>query len=179
MTNPFRLNLIHIFTLVVVVLFLGAFQTTFWFQIFGSIPAPMLWLILVLYLFIYRGFFEAVALTYFLCLFLAPLTSTPLGVLWLSLLILAGLTQYLRKRFFWPGLKYFVSASLLATLSYQIIYQLTCYYVDNRWSSIDWFSRFAELILTPLAAVPIYTMMALLDRITQKETLPEAGSLEA
>jgi hypothetical protein len=178
MNNPFRLNLIHLLTLILASLFLGAFQTTFWFQIFGAIPAPMLWLILIFYLFIYRGLYEAIAISYLLCLFLSPLTSTPLGVMWLTLLILAVFTQYMRKRFFWPGLRYFVFASFLATLSYQVIYQLTSYFVDQRWSSIDWFSRVAELILTPLAAVPVYTLMALLDRLTQKETLPEAGSLE-
>ena len=36
-----------------VLLLIAGFQTTFWFQIFGNVPAPLLWLNLIVYVTLY------------------------------------------------------------------------------------------------------------------------------
>ena len=109
-------------------MFLCGLQTTFWFQIFGGLPAPLFWLNLVLYLVLFRKSFEGILTIYFVGLILRSFTALPLGMILISLLIIFGLVSFVKKRVFWPGSKYFFMASIGAAVTFHLLS-----YFLSRW----------------------------------------------
>lgn len=171
--NPFNLFLIFLLTVL-----LSGFQTTFWFQVFGNLPSPLLWLNLVLYLILYRKSLEAILTVYGIGLLLHPFTAMPLGFLWLHLLIAFAVMTFIKKRVFWTGSRYFFLASIGIGLTYQLSYFLISQWLEKNPASLNFFHRSFEIFFTALASIPMYALLAWVDQITQKEILPEGGSAE-
>lgn len=174
-----RPNFVNFFLFFLAIIALIGLQTTFWFQMFGNLPAPMLWLNIVLYLTLYRKPAEGLISIYALGLFLNPFTAMPLGIIWIMSLLLFGGMLSIKKRIFWPGSRYFFAASAGMTLAYHILYFLVSRIVEPVPAPFHFFQRLSEVIFTPLTAIPIFTLLTAIDRWTNKETLPESGSLEA
>lgn len=174
-----RFNFLHLICLIILAFLICGFQTTVWYQLFGAIPAPLLWLNLVLYLFLYRKPLESLALVYFLAIIFSAFSSATLGQLWLAMLIMGLLTNVLKKRIFWPGMRYFMIASFYATITYQVVSPAIGWMADDRVIMNSLLTSVAELILTPLAAAPIYLILNFTDKWTNKDPLPESGGLEA
>ena len=174
-----RFNFLNFILILVVGLILSGLQTTFWFQIFGSLPAPLLWLNLVLYLILFRKPMEGILTIYVLALFLRPFTAMPLGVLWLSLLAVFVVMSFVKKRVFWPSSRYFIFASLGIALCYHLAYLLTSAWFEVNSANVNFFHRFFEVLFTMVTAAPLYYVLSWLDRVTNKEILPESGSAEA
>ncbi len=168
-----RFNFINLLVVIVLGLLLSGLQTTFWFQIFGSLPAPLLWLNLVLYLILYRRPLEAILTIYFLALFLRPFTAMPLGVLWLSLLLVFVLVSFVKKRVFWPGSRYFFIASIGISIAYHVVFFILSRWVEDNPATFSFFHRFFEVVFTALTSIPLFVVFSLMDRVTNKETLPE------
>lgn len=168
-----RFNFINLIGVILIALILSGLQTTFWFQVFGSLPAPLLWLNLVLYLILYRRPVEGILTIYFLGLFLRPFTAMPLGVLWLTLLVIFGLVAFVKKRVFWPGTRYFFVASIGISISYHISYFFISRWVESNPATFSFFHRFFEVVFTALTSIPLFVIFSTLDRVTNKETLPE------
>lgn len=173
-----RYNYVNLILILVVTLVLSGVQTTFWFQIFGSLPAPLMWLNLVLYLVLYRKPLEAILTIYLIGLFLNPFTAMPLGVLWLTLFLLFVVTSFLKKRVFWPGSRYFLMASIAISIAYHVIYFIISKYFEPNPATFNFFHRFFEIVFTALTSVPLYMFFTTIDRVTHKETLPESGGIE-
>lgn len=154
-------------------LLLCSFQTTFWFQLVGSIPAPLLWLNLLLYLSLFRTRTEAVLINYFLGLALASYTSLVTGTFLLLILVLTFCTHLVKERIFWPSTRYFVGASFLLTCFYQFCILAFSYYFDPL--TFDWniWPRIVEILLTPLFAAPVYMLLQWVDRLTERESMGE------
>jgi hypothetical protein len=174
-----RFNFLNLFLILLMALLLSGAQTTFWFQIFGSLPAPLLWLNLVLYLILYRKPFEGMLTIYLMALFLRPFTAMPLGVLWLTLLIVSLLVGFAKKRVFWPGTRYFVMASFGISICYHVTYFIISRWFETNPATFSFFHRFFEIVFTGLTAIPLYIIFAWIDNVTHKETLPESGGLDA
>jgi hypothetical protein len=175
----FRFNFLNLVLMMAMGLLLSGLQTTFWFQIFGSLPAPLLWLNLVLYLILYRKPMEGILSIYLLGLFLRPFTAMPLGILWLDLLAVFAVMSFIKKRVFWPSSRYFVMASFGIGLCYHLAYFLSSHWFESNPATISFFHRFFEIIFTTVTSLPIYISLSWLDGITHKETLPESGNLDA
>lgn len=174
-----RPNFVNFFLFFLVIVILIGLQTTFWFQMFGNLPAPMLWLNIVLYFILYRRPVEGIISIYALGLFLNPFTAMPLGIIWtMSLIMFAGMLA-IKKRIFWPGSRYFFVASAGMTLAYHICYLIVSRFLEPVPAPLHFFHRLSEIVFTPLTAIPIYTLLTMIDKWTNKETLPESGSLEA
>lgn len=174
-----RFNFINLIIILLLALILSGVQTTFWFQIFGSLPAPLMWLNLVLYLILYRRPLEAILTIYLIGLFLQPFTAMPLGVLWLTMLTLFLFMSFVKKRVFWPGSQYFLLASFGIGIGYHIAYFIISRWFEANPATFSFFHRFLEIIFTTLTAGPLYIVFATIDRFTHKETLPESGGIEA
>lgn len=168
-----RFNLINLIVVILLGLILSGLQTTFWFQIFGSLPAPLLWLNLALYLILYRRPLEAILTIYLLALFLRPFTAMPLGVIWLTLFVVFAAVSFVKKRVFWPGTKYFFIASLGASVTYHVSYFLISRWVDDNPATFSFFHRFFEVVFTALTSIPLFVVFSAVDRLTNKESLPE------
>lgn len=168
-----RFNFINLLVVILLSLVLSGLQTTFWFQIFGSLPAPLLWLNLVLYLILYRKPMEAILTIYLVGLFLRPFTAMPLGVLWLTCFVVFCLVGFVKKRVFWPGTRYFFVASIGISISYHIAYFFISRWFETNPATFSFFHRFFEVVFTALTSVPLFVTFSFLDRVTNKETLPE------
>jgi hypothetical protein len=168
-----RYNFVNLLLIILLTLVFSGFQTTFWYQLFGSVPAPLLWLNLVLYMILYRRPIEGILTIYLVAAFLRPFTAMPLGVLWLNLLVVFALLGFVKKRVFWPGSRYFFVASIGITLAYHISYFVISHWFEINPAPVSFFNRFFEIVFTALTAVPVYTACSWLDQVTDKEALPE------
>jgi len=175
----FRFNFVNLILMMIIGLLLCGLQTTFWFQIFGSLPAPLLWLNLVLYLILYRKPIEGILTIYLFGLFLRPFTAMPLGVLWLNLLLVFSVMSFVKKRVFWPSSRYFIMASFGMALTYHLSFILISQWFESNPATISFFHRFFEVVFTTVTSAPLYFILSWVDRVTNKETLPESGNLEA
>ncbi len=170
-----RFNFLNLFLIGLVALILCGLQTTFWFQIFGGLPAPLFWLNLVLYLVLFRKHFESILTIYFVALILHSFTALPLGILLFSLLIIFGLVSFVKKRVFWPGSKYFFMASLGASVTFHLLCYFLSRWLDVNPTSFNFFQRFFEIVFTAISSVPLYWAFSWIDRFSNKKTLPESA----
>lgn len=162
--------------LLLVSIFVCSFQTTFWFQILGGLPAPLLWLNILLYVSLYRRRTEAILINYALALVISPFTSTGLGTLWLLFFVLTVSIGLVKNRMYWPGIRYFILASFWTTLAYEIAFLALSQVFERHPADWNLYSRSLEIVLTPLLAGPIYWILSLVDRLSEREPLPERGS---
>src|ERR1035437_529301 len=94
--------------MIVTVLILAAVQTSLWFLVFGRFPAPMFWLVVLVYISVTRPTWEATLVTYLLSFAIAPFTALPFeGVLVYCLLLMLSIIL-IRERVMWGGLTYFM-----------------------------------------------------------------------
>jgi hypothetical protein len=174
--NPkIRVNFLNYLFVAVFVLLCCGLQTTLWYQIFGNLPTPLLWLNLVLYLILYRSFMDGILTCYAVGVLILPFTAMPLGVLWSSLFVIFLAMRAVKKRIFWPGSRYFFLASLGIGIAYHLAYYITSHIVEANPAPFHFFHRFFEIVFTALTSVPIYGIMHWIDDNTGKEILPESG----
>lgn len=151
---------------------LAALQTSVWPLIFGSVPAPQLWLNLALYLILFRERLRSLFLIYLLGILLSPFTSMSLGYFWASFLFIVPIGAAIKERAFWPGTRYFAMGSLAITLGWQMTSTLLSWFTEANSAGLHVAPRLAELILTPLCSPPLYFVMQQLDRMFQDEVAP-------
>ena len=174
-----RLNGFNLILFFIAAIFLAGFQTTFWFQLFGGITPPMLWLNLVLYLILYRKPVEGILMTYAVVLIFSGFSAAPVGVLWLNLLVVFAIVSFVKVRIFWPGSRYFFLASLGISLCYEITMISLSHYTDMHPTTLQFGRRLIEVIFTPLTSIPIYVLLAWIDDWTGRDFLPESGGPES
>lgn len=179
MLRFFRFNYLNIIAFIAMTLICCGLQTTFWFQLFGALPGPHLWLNLLLYVILYRKPIEGIFTVYFLALFIKPFTAFPIGYLWLTLLMVFSIVYYAKKRLFWPTLKYFVIASLGTFLVFQISFYSISNWFESNSASFSFFHFFFEMVFTAITSAPIYFLASGADRWTEKQIIPEGGVTEA
>lgn len=161
-----------------VLFFLAGFQGTFWFQIFGNIPAPLLWLNLVVYVMLYRKPFPAIFTVYAMGYILLAFTSMPLKMMWLSLLVLFTLVYIIKTRVFWSGSGYYTIMCAFSAVAYHLIYFFGSMVVEKNPASYEVVERLVQIILTPCFAFPIYWCLSKFDKLFQDELIHESGGLE-
>lgn len=177
--NLARLNYMNFLVLLITTFLLSGFQTTFWFQIFGSLPAPLLWLNMVLYLILYRRQTEGILTIYALAFAINPFTAMPIGILWLNALILFVVMHFIKKRVFSPGPRYFIQASFGIAIAYHVSYFSLSQFFEGNPATVSFFGRSFEILFTGLTAAPMFWLMSNIDKWTNKEILPESGGAEA
>lgn len=152
------------------ILLLGhSIQTTLWYHWTAGAPAPLLWLNVVLYIVFTRSAMTAIFVAYGIALTATPFTAAPVGILWTSLLLTCSITAYARKRFFWASTIYFVAASSLFTILFQLSFALSSRWAGVEILSLSLFMRFAEVLLTAAFAAPQFWLLQLVDRWTLSE----------
>lgn len=151
-----------------------AFQTTAWFQIFGTAPAPLFWLNIVLYLFLYRRSSEALISVYALMMLVNPFTVLPLATLWVMMLFIFLVVNFFKKRVFWPGSRYFFLASISVSLLFQASSLTVAAFFETQ--NLNWsvLYRLAEILLTPLVSIPMFYALEKWDHLSTEELLNES-----
>ncbi len=171
--------LLHALGLLILIALGTGFQTSLWAQLFGTLPGPLIWILFFLYLALYRKPTEAIGLSYLCAAQVYFFGWIPFGVLVTNIVVVYSVVYLVKERIFWPGHRYFITASFLATLLYQIIYLL------NSWlfelipvRDFMFFERLFQVIITPLFAGPIYYILKTWDRLTDQTPLIESGELK-
>ena len=171
----FLLNFLILFTALI---FLAGFQSTFWFQLFGNVPAPLLWVNLIVYVTLYRKPFPAILTIYAMGFLLLAYTGMPLKMMWISLLILFTLVYGIKRRVFWSGPGYYTIMCGFSAVAYHIIYISLSMGFEKNPASFEVVDRLVQIVLTPSFAFPMYWVLSKLDRMTQDELVHEHGGLD-
>lgn len=173
-----RWKVLNIVTISILLILLCGFQSSFWYLVTGGAPAPQFWLLVLLYLVLYRNYFHALGFSYFLAFFIKAFSSISLGILWPLLFLMITPASYMKSRMFWPSTRYFLIATILFSLAYHIVSLALSYYLEANPTPIAPFTRFVETVLTLLWAAPIYWLLNFVDRLTLPEILDTQGARE-
>lgn len=149
---------------------LTAVQTSLWFLVLGHFPAPMFWLVALVYGSVTRPLWEATLVTYLLCLSVAPFTAFPLGPLLIFCLALMLFMFFIRERVFWGGPTYFMLMVGATSLSAPILF-----WIVSRWHDknplflpgvFDWL---ISGCLTTVCSLPLYRIYQWFDLIAAQD----------
>lgn len=143
----------------VLVLFFCGFQSTLWPNLVGGIQSPQLWLCWVIFLTLYRPFFEALLTAYLLGLTLIPYTSMPLKMVWPALLIVVSAVSFAKNKVFWPGMRYFVGATAVSVVVWHLASLVLSAILEKPSAPLLFLPRTLESLLTILAAPAVYYLM--------------------
>lgn len=175
----FRWNsLLNILFIFLFLMLLAGFQGTFWYQLFSTVPAPMLWLNLLVYVMLYRKPFPAVFTVYAMGFVLLAFTAMPLKMMLISLAILFTLVYGIKARVFWSGSGYYTIMCTFSAVAYHLIFFFTSMIIEKNPASFEIVDRLVQVILTPSFAYPIYWVLAKIDKLSQDELYHESGGLE-
>jgi hypothetical protein len=170
--------LLNFLLLMAVLLAMAGFQTTFWFQLFGNVPAPMLWLNIIVYVTLYRNPFPGIFIVYAMGFVLLAFTSMPLKMMWLTLLILFTLVQGIRGRVFWSGSGYYTIMCSFSAVAYHIIYFFVSLAIEKNHANFELVDRIVQIILTPSFAFPVYWILAKIDKATNDDYMQAPGGMD-
>jgi hypothetical protein len=156
----FHFTLVYIFALL-----LAGFQTTFWYQVFGTITPPLLWLVVFTYIVIYRAGISALFQLVFLAMMLAAFSGTNVKVFYAGLLLYFLFIYFVKSRIFWSGAGYFLLMCTVGAVAYHVIFFTLTAVIDRsrpEWLLIE---RATQILLTPSFAFPIFWVMQGVDAI--------------
>lgn len=171
-------KILNFLLLLVVLVFVAGFQNTFWYQVFGTVPAPMLWLCLIVYVTLYRKLYGALFTVYVMSLALTGFSAIPIKMLLISLLLVYLILYSIRSRVFWEGPAYYTIMCTLATFSYQVIYFFSSWVIERNPASVDFLDRLVQLALTPAFCVPMYWLLMKIDKMTLRDMSSESRGFE-
>lgn len=154
------------------------FQTSFWFQLTGGAPAPQLWLLILLYLVLYRPYPHIMLGAYGFSFVLKSFSAIPFGIIWPLLFLLISPASYVKSRMFWPSTRYFIIASACFVSAFHILIFLLSHALDPNPTTLSFFSRLSEIILTTVFAAPLYWFLLWVDKWTRPEIGDARGVTE-
>jgi hypothetical protein len=151
----------------------AAAETSLWFLVFGRFPAPMMWLVVLVYMTVTRPLWEATLMTYILAFVFSSFTVFPFEAFLIYSLLLMLVLILLRERMFWGGPTFFMLMVGVASLSAPILFWICSRWFDKNPVFIpDVFDWLISALLTVLASLPVYRLYQWFDRVA----LMDAGS---
>jgi hypothetical protein len=151
----------------------AAAETSLWFLVFGRFPAPMMWLVVLVYMTVTRPLWEAALMTYILAFVFSSFTVFPFEAFLIYSLLLMLVLILLRERMFWGGPTFFMLMVGVASLSAPILFWICSRWFDKNPVFIpDIFDWLISALLTVLASLPVYRLYQWFDRVA----LMDAGS---
>ncbi len=165
MSSP-GLRILNTLALFVILQLATGVQTTLWFQVFGQFPPPHLWLIIIVYVILYRPARVSLFLVYLMGFSILSLTATSMGMLFVNLMILYAVVSTLKSRFYWGGVGYFSLICLIASFLFHFVYLMTSMIFERQMAEFLFWSRLAQGLLTPLVAIAFYPILKKLDHWT-------------
>lgn len=169
---------LNFFIFLAALLVAAGIQTTLWFQLVGNIPAPLLWLNLIVYIILYRKPFPAIFMIYAMGAILLIFTAMPLKMMLFSLLILFILVYGIKSRVFWSGAGYYTIMCGFSAVAYHLIYFFLSLVMEKNPASFEILDRLVQIILTPTCALLMYFALAKIDKVTQDELVHEPGGFD-
>lgn len=176
---PFRISsLVNVGIFTLLIILIGGFQTAFWYQLFGSVSAPLIWLNVIIYLILYRRPFPTIFTVYFFGLILCAFTAMPMKMMFFSLLFFFMFVYFFKTRVFWGGAGYYTMMCSGGALAYHLIYISLSSTLESNTVSIDIVDRLIQILVTPIFSFPIYQIMKKVDYLTLDPIDRETGGYE-
>ncbi len=154
------LSLAFLFSIVI------SLQTVLPWSIFGTMTAPVVWILFICFVILYRPFIQSLVLNYIFCFLLHSSSGVSLKVLLLTMLALTLSLNSVKKRIFVPGFQYFLAISFVGLLLFQLYYTLISSLVEPVPALFDFPTRIIELLLTPVFAAPVFVVLEWVDKKT-------------
>jgi hypothetical protein len=151
-------------------------QTVVWPNIFGSLTSPPLWLLIIVWLSVYRQGLGTVLLIYGVGWIASAFTAMPLKMMFTSLLLLHLLISMAKERVFWYGTSYFVLASVSAVTLFHFIYLSLSFVIEPVHAAWLPFERITQILLSVPFALLMYNIMSFLDRPVVEASAREGGA---
>lgn len=154
-----------------------AFQTSFWMQVLGSLPAPILWIVVMTYVILHRHLGEGVFMTYLITFILCAYTAEPFEQLLMANMVCLIFIQLVKNRIYWSSPNYFMlMAAATAGVQFLLILVLSQFLDHNPLRSPEFFHWTISFLLTMLVSLPMYRFLKWLDRVTQRDETAESTS---
>ncbi len=165
--------LLSIFLMVATASALSALQTSLWFLVFGRFPAPLFWLIILVYMSVTRPLWEATMMVYFLTCVNSAFSVFPFEGLLVFSLVMTIILFLIRERVYWGGPTFFMPMVALAAFTAPAVYWVISRWFDkNPLFLPEIFDWVISALLSVLFSLPIYQLYQWFDRIA----LMDAGS---
>lgn len=171
-------KLINFLIMLLLLVVLSGFQSTFWYQLFGTVPAPMLWLCLIVYIALYRKLYPAVFTIYVMALALTGFTVMPMKMLLVCLLLVYLILYSIRSRVFWEGPAYYTIMCTIACFSYHVIYFFSSWILERNPVSISILDRVIQMALTPAFGIPMFWLLTKIDKLTRDDLSYDSRGLD-
>jgi len=154
---------------------LTAAQTSLWFLVFGNFPAPMFWLILLVYVSVTRPLWEATLTIYLLAASVAQFTVFPFESFLIFCLLLMLALVMIRERVYWGGPTYFMLMVGVASILAPIVFWICSRWMDRNPVFIP--QVFDWLIVGGLTVVfspPFYRLYQWMDHVSSQDAGSES-----
>ncbi len=162
--------LLGLLMMVVSAIVLTAAQTTLWFLVFGSFPAPMFWLILLVYVSVTRPLWEATLSVYLLCAAVAQYTLFPFENFLIFCLGMMVVLLLIRERVYWGGATYFMLMVAVASVLAPVLFWICSRWLDKNPVFVpEIFDWLISSGLTVVISPPIYRLYQWMDRVSSQD----------
>lgn len=169
----------NVLLMVLSVVLLGTLQSSFWFQVFGYIPAPALWIPALIYVAIFKTSVEAMIVTALFGFALSSMTSMSDGLLLSAMYMVTIGSRLFRKRIYWSSNSYIMMLCGFSAVFFHIFYwMISLGFEQTKLTSpeiIDWI---AEGLLTCLFAPTLFALFIWIDRVTGQEDPSSTASTD-
>jgi len=146
-------------------------QTSLWSHLFGTITPPAFWLMIVIYLALFRNIIDGLVSLFFVSFSLSVYTSLPEGILTLNLLVLFTAARFLKSRVFIPTTIYFAATTALSVLGFYFCHFIfSQFFEENPVTSPEILATLAQGILTFVFSVPVFSLLQMTDYFLRDET---------
>lgn len=152
---------------------LCALETGLWFLVFGRFPAPLFWLIILVYMSVTRPLWEATMMVYLLTLVNSGFTVFPFEAALIFSLIMMIVLFLIRERVYWGGPTYFMLMVAVAAGAAPVVFWLVSRWFDKNPVFIpEIFDWLISALLTVIFSLPIYRLYQWFDHVA----MMDAGS---
>jgi hypothetical protein len=165
--------MLSLFLMVTGAIALCALETGLWFLVFGRFPAPLFWLVILVYMSVTRPLWEATMMVYLLTLVNSGFTVLPFEAALIFSLIMMILLFLIRERVYWGGPTYFMLMVGVAAATAPVLFWLVSRWFDKNPVFIpEIFDWLISALLTVIFSLPIYRLYQWFDHIS----MMDAGS---
>lgn len=136
-----------------------SFQTVFWYQVFGHLSPPLLWLSVANYVILSRKTPQSLFWLYLLVAVAGIFSSTSLGLLWLVIFAYYWAIVLFKNNFYMESTSYFVLINFGGSFLFHILFWLCSHLLEVNPTRILFLDRLTQILLTPLFSIPIYYLL--------------------
>jgi hypothetical protein len=165
-----RRQIIRFLLLVIYSQLFAGMQTSLWPHLFGSVTPPAFWIMLAVYIALFRNTAEGLISLFAVSYSLSVYTSLPEGLLTLNLLSLFASARFLKSRVFVPTSAYFAGTCALAVIGFSLVLVVLSYLFEkNPVLGLHFLPLLTQAALTFLFAVPIFGFLQGTDHLLRDD----------